>query len=308
MDRTPDDLLAGWSARHHGLYRAEDALRFGLSRRQIGHRVRQGRAERLGSDVYRIVGSPATRDQRILAAVWRSRGHASHRTAAELLDLVGGTSQRPHVTVGPTRGHAVNDAVVHRSTDLLRTDLTVVRNIPVTTAARTLVDVGLTVSAADLEKALHRALHAGLTSIEHLEATYRRISRRGRDGCGPIGELLSGYDASMAAAESALEVVILRVLRHHGVIEPVRQYWVAVDDERFRLDMAYPRHRLFLEGDGFGVHGGRAAFEDDRWRQNLLVVNGWWPLRITWRQVHRHPAAFASMVATKLEQIERTWP
>jgi hypothetical protein len=55
------------------------------------------------------------------------------------------------------------------------------------------------------------------------------------------------------------------------------------------------------------VHGGRAAFEDDRWRQNLLVVHGWWPLRITWRQAHQQRAECAFVVARKLAEIERSW-
>ncbi len=196
---------------------------------------------------------------------------------------------------------------MHRSADLNRCDLTTVRNIPTTTAARTLVDVGLMITALELETALHRALHAGLTTVDELRSTYRRISRRGRHGAGPIRDLLAAYDPSMSPAESALEVVILKVLRDHGVLEPVRQFEVVVDGEQFRLDLAYPRHRVFLEGDGFGVHGRRSAFEDDRWRQNLLVVDGWWPLRITWRQAQGRPAQCAAFVDRKLAQIESAW-
>lgn len=181
------------------------------------------------------------------------------------------------------------------------------RNIPTTGASRTLVDMGLAVSAEELERALHRALHLGLTTIDHLSAVRERVARRGRTGVGPIGALLADYDPAMAPAESELELVILRVLREHGVLTPVRQLCVVVDGQEFRLDMAYPRHKVFLEGDGFGVHGGRGAFEDDRWRQNLLVVHGWWPLRITWRQAHQQPAACASFVERKLTQVELTW-
>jgi len=301
-----DRRLAQWATRHHGLFRAEDALRAGLSRRQIAYRVRQGRTEPVGQDVYRFVGSAQTPDQRSLSAAWRAGGATSHRTGIDLFALMDRSRSRPHVTVERTSGHELPDVVIHRSCDLTPDDLTVVRSIPVTTPARTLVDVGLMVSDLDLEKVLHRAVHRGLTTIDELRSVYLRISRQGRHGAGPIGELLADYDDSMPAAESDLEVVILRVLRDHGVPSPVRQYVVELDEATFRLDLAYPGHRVFLEGDGFGVHGARGAFEDDRWRQNLLVVHGWWPLRVTWRQAHRRPEQFAAFVRAKLDEVERS--
>ena len=65
---------------------------------------------------------------------------------------------------------------------------------------------------------------------------------------------------------------------------PERQVEVTVDGCDFRLDMAYESERIFIEGDGFGVHSTRAAFESDRIRQNKLVVAGWLPLLFTWKR------------------------
>jgi very-short-patch-repair endonuclease len=227
------------------------------------------------------------------------------RTATEvlgILDVIGG---RPHVLVVRTKGHELEDAIVHRTQDLVRADLTTIRNIPVTTATRTIVDIGLTITDLDLEHLLHTAVHRGLTTIDRVTDTYRRVSRRGRNGAGPIRDLLAAY-GSDPSAESRLEVRILHALRDHGVPEPVRQHPVTVDGEEFRVDLAYPDHRVFLEGDGFGVHGGRTAFEDDRHRQNLLVLDGWWPLRFTWRQAKERPAWCADVVRRKLAEIERS--
>lgn len=303
MARDADAALAEWASRHHGLYRASDALRFGLTRRQVGDRVTQGRSERLGGDVYRLAGSPKSPQQRLLSAAWRSGGPGSHLSSASVLGLIDREVHRPHVTVDSSAAHDLTDSVVHRSDDLRPSDIITIRGMPITNAARTLVDIGCMVRRSDLEKALHRALHRKLTTVEDLSALYRRISRRGRTGAGPIGELLQLYDGTMAA-ESDLEVEILRLLEDHGVRPPQRQVVVNVEGQGFRLDLAYPDHKVFLEGDGFGVHGGRSAFEDDRWRQNLLVLNGWWPLRFTWRQATTRRAACADLVATKLAEIE----
>ena len=48
------------------------------------------------------------------------------------------------------------------------------------------------------------------------------------------------------------------------------------------------QHRLAVETDGFGVHGKRRAFEEDRDREQRLAVAGWQVVRFTWRQVTRN--------------------
>ncbi len=304
---SPDVQLARFAAEHHGLFRTADADALGLSRRQLKYRLEQGRIERLGPTVFRMAGVPATRDQELLSAAWRSNGAISHRTGVELHQLLDRLTGLPHVTVRAERGHVFDDLVAHRSRDLLDEELTTVRGIPVTSVPRTLVDCGLTVTERQLENAVHRALHRGLTTIAEISRCYLRISAHGRNGAGPIGELLRAIDPEMAPAESELEVALLAVLRRYGVPEPVRQYEVRAEGQVFRLDLAYPEHRLFLEGDGFGVHGGRTPFEDDRWRQNQLVLAGWWPLRFTWQQVKQQPEWCAGVVLGKLAEIERSW-
>ena len=254
--------------------------------------------------MFRLLGAARTRDQRILSAAWRAKGAASHRTGCELHLLSDRVLARnPDVTVGVASAHEFPGVVVHRSADLLPSDITSVRGIPVTTVTRTLVDVGLRVGELHLEQMVHRALHRRLTTVEALLDTYDRVSRRGRHGAGPIGVVLRRLDPTTAPAESELEVLLIKILRDHGVDPPVRQHPVEIAGQRFRLDLAYPDERLFLEGDGFGVHGARASFEADRWRQNLLVEHGWLPLRFTWRQLRSRPSEAAGQVRRTLESL-----
>ena len=98
------------------------------------------------------------------------------------------------------------------------------------------------------------------------------------------------------ATESHLELRILRVLREHDVRLPEPQVEVVIWGERFRLDFAYWAEKVFLEGDGYGVHGERDAFERDRTRQNALVRAGWLPLRYTDRRLRDAPHAVAGEV------------
>ena len=66
-----------------------------------------------------------------------------------------------------------------------------------------------------------------------------------------------------------------------GFRPPVQQFRVRVGRRTFKIDLAYPVVRLTIELDGWGFHGTRSAFDDDRTRATLLVANGWAGVRFT---------------------------
>ena len=47
----------------------------------------------------------------------------------------------------------------------------------------------------------------------------------------------------------------------------------------------WPEQRLLAELDGRAVHGTDRAFESDRRRDRILLVEGWRSTRVTWRQL-----------------------
>jgi len=57
----------------------------------------------------------------------------------------------------------------------------------------------------------------------------------------------------------------------------------------FFLDIAFPRRRLAVEIDGRKYHTDKLVFEQDRWRQNEIVLAGWRILRFTWDMVCNQP-------------------
>lgn len=72
----------------------------------------------------------------------------------------------------------------------------------------------------------------------------------------------------------------------HGLPEPVRQHRVALPSGRVaRIDLAYPEIRLGIEADGRIWHSGKADFERDRTRANVLAASGWTVLRFGWADV-----------------------
>lgn len=62
----------------------------------------------------------------------------------------------------------------------------------------------------------------------------------------------------------------------------IREYEGAVPGRKYRIDIAFPEHRLALEVDGWAHHGRFLKdFIRDRERQNLLCVHGWRVLRFS---------------------------
>jgi very-short-patch-repair endonuclease len=61
---------------------------------------------------------------------------------------------------------------------------------------------------------------------------------------------------------------------------------LSLGGRRFELDFLWREARVVVELDGYATHGTRAAFEDDRARDRLLLASGLRPVRVTWRHLH----------------------
>jgi very-short-patch-repair endonuclease len=305
MDVVLERRLAQRASQQLGLITRTQLVRIGVSAGQIPRLVKAGRLTEHATGVFLIAGAPCGLLTDLAAACLSTEGVASHRSAAHLHGLVDAAPSRPELTVGPTRSMR-HLAILHRSSDLVSSDITRVEGIRTTNAARTLVDLGAVVSSSTLETALERALHERLTTFDRLVHRFFEVARRGRPGIGPLRALLVDRDPKLAPAESDLETVLLRILRDHGLPAPVRQFEVIVAERTYRLDVAYPSLKIFIEGDGFGVHTRRVAFETDRERQNVLVIDGWLPLRFTWRQLCHSPARVAHLVSEARDLRLRT--
>ena len=69
-----------------------------------------------------------------------------------------------------------------------------------------------------------------------------------------------------------------------------------------RVDFAYPDPRLAIELDGFRSHGQRKTFDQDRTRQNQLVLLGWTVLRFTWSDLTDRGDSVAATLGAALVQ------
>ncbi len=182
---TTDEVLADLGARRHGVITTVDARSRGVSTDQLYTRVRQGRLRRVHRGVFVIAGSPDTWERRIAAAVLGAGegSLASHSTAAALLQLNEAPFERVEVTVPRHRLPRLDRVLVHRSICLEADDHAATRSIPVTSAARTIVDLTAVRGIGWIARAMDDAMRRNLALLPELRECSNRL--RGAPGRRP---------------------------------------------------------------------------------------------------------------------------
>ena len=218
----------------------------------------------------------------------------SHRSAAALWDLRSSASRRVEVTAA--RQHKRPGIEVHRAR-LEPDESTQVDGIPVTTVARTLLDLATVLPRSQLERATERAEALQLTDVVPLDALLER--HRGHRGTSALREIVKA-GVLFALTRSEVEDRFLTFLDVHGLARPEVNANLHLDGRWFEADFLWRDQRVVVELDGHQTHGTRAAFERDRERDRILQAHGWRVIRITWRQLHEHPDAVAADLARLL--------
>lgn len=157
-----DERAAKLAATQHGAIARAQAAQLGATKDVIRHRVRTGRWIRITGDVFRLAGSPSSWRQALMAAVlvWGDGAVISHLAAAALWCLAGFDPGPVELTVPRSRRRA-GSGTIHRH-PFSKADVTSIEGIPVTTPARTLIDLASVASREAVEEALDDALRRGM--------------------------------------------------------------------------------------------------------------------------------------------------
>jgi very-short-patch-repair endonuclease len=278
-----DAIVARLASAGQGVVSRAELLAAGLTVRQVEHRVATRRLHPVRRGVYAVGHRVLTVDGRWRAAVLSCGAGAvlSHATAAAAWDLrpVGGGSI--HVTVPGLGGRLRRPGIkVHRSATLAAADITRRRGIPVTSVARTIIDLARTTKGRELEHIVDLADQRGLVDFADLRAA----------NSASLRAVLQNYRPTPTRSE--LEERFLRLCDDHGVARPEANTRI----EGIEVDFVWRDRRLIVEVDGYAYHRSPAAFELDRERDVRLSTAGWRVLRFTWRQVTERPAWVAAAV------------
>jgi very-short-patch-repair endonuclease len=179
---------------------------------------------------------------------------------------------------------------VHRGGTLNAVD-DVVRQpdgLPVTTVARTLVDLAEVLSPHRLERACHEAEFLRQLDAEAVER--RLATLRGRRARNLRRALATLATADPDITLSRLEERFLSLLVQFDLPRPRVNAAVA----GYMVDFLWRAQRLVAETDGARAHLTATAFERDRRRDSVLQVAGFRVVRFTWRQVTGDPAEVAA--------------
>lgn len=275
------ERLRKQAERQYGLLWRADLLDE-LTASQLQRAVKAGRLVPLGRGVFRVAGVPPSWRQRALAACL-SYGEPvalSHRSAGRLWQLDGiAASGQLELTVPPARSGRRPGITTYRHL-LPPAEVTEHLAVPVTTPARTLVDLAAVVPPGALERAVDDALRRGLTSATLLEACLNAPARRGSAGTRPLRTWVARYHRD-GLGDSVWEDRVYRWIVDDGLPAPIRQYPLELAGTIRRIDLAYPVCLVAVEFDGWSAHGTRRRFDADRDRTTELALAGWLVVLVT---------------------------
>lgn len=284
------------AARQHGVVTSGQLAELGFSRSAIARRAESGRLHRLHRGVY-AVGHPVVSAQSTRLAAVLACGNgalASHATAGAIWGLRPDGGRVRHVLTTGT-GRSRPGIRVHHAADLDDADRGHHAGIPVTSLARTLIDLGDVVAASQVRSAFVRAEQARILDVRALEAALTRATRR--RGPTLIRELLRGYDPRWQATRSELELMMLDLLSAHHLPAPEVNAWLA---NHYMVDFLWRRERLVVETDGAAFHAGERAQRSDARRDHGLSRLGFRVARFGYREVVGDPARVALTIRAYL--------
>jgi hypothetical protein len=203
----------------------------------------------------------------------------SHFSAAALFGFVDWDDRLPEVTI-PGPGTRLHRGIrVHRSSVLAPTDCGIRRTIPVTSAARTLIDLGSQMDEKQLRRAVRRAQSLRCVRLEELVEVIRRL--RPRPGVRALARVVG---SEPAPTRSVLEDIVLDLILGAGFVHPDVNVPLLLGNRTVIPDFRWPTRRIVLEADGAAWHDHKVAREDDAERQALLEAHGERVVRVTWQQ------------------------
>ncbi len=297
-----DARIAAIAACQRGRVNRQQLLAAGLTASQVTGLTRSQRLFREHAGVYAVghlAPIPLARETAALLAM-RDGALLSHQTAARLwgLDAVPEDPALIHVLVDLRWAGRRPGVRVHRTRELDPADRRIRERLPVTSPARTLLDVAPTLEDRRLERAHDQVIAGRLAGRREVEELLTRLA--GHPGSRRLAELVAGHgDTTMTRSEA--EERLLALVRDAGLPGPR----VNVHLHGYEVDFHWPDANLVVEVDGFRYHSSRLAFERDRVRDARLHDADVEVLRVTWRQLEHEPLVVVARIARALARRTR---
>ena len=280
-DLAADAAIAALAERQHGVVARAQLLAVGVERTAVKRRIHAGRLHRLYRGVYAVGHRAVSVRGWWMAAVLATNGVLSHRSAGALWS-VRPWAGRIELTV-PTGMSQRPGLLLHRAV-LAPDEITIRDGIPVTTPARTLLDLAGVLQRHQLQQAVNEAERLRLEGPQ----LDRHPTKRGIRALRTL--------APPTYTRTDLEARFTTFLNDRRFPRPQTNVLI----EGKEVDAVWPEHRLIVELDSWEYHRTREAFESDRRRDRRLAAAGWTVLRVTWRDLDDPDALEAELRALAL--------
>jgi very-short-patch-repair endonuclease len=282
----------------HGVVSDDELRAEGIPRGAIRARIRTGHLLVLFSRVYAVGHLNLTLRGRWRAAVLSCGPGAclSHRDAGAFYRFRPSSRRRIDVTAPGRSRHNRPGIDIHRPRSLHPDDVTIEDGIPITTPARTLLDLAEVVSPRQLRRAWDESQRLGLFDRHAILATCARA--HGRRGLKQIRALLA-EEMDVTHTKSEMQSLFDDVFRAFPNLKRPVQNTLLHGRE---VDGFYPDEKIAIELDSYEFHGKtHRQHERDREKQLFLQRRGYTVVRLTWKML-QDPAQVAADLTELLSQ------
>lgn len=261
-----DERVAAVAALQRGRIASRQLRAIGVARTSVAWLVAKGRLFPCLGCVFRVGHNAPTElgaETEALLSV-RDGAALSHWSAAALWGLWTPTPPLVEVTVDDAPA-AVNPGVrVHRSRTLTEHDVWIRSGLPLTSPARTLLDIAPTATARQLEIAFDRAIVEKVLRPSHVRDLLERAG--GHRGRGRLAALLAREGGASTVTRSEPEERMLALIRQAGLPDPQVNFPFDI----WQLDFYWPQARFAVEVDSQRFHSSRYRLARDRRKDNAL--------------------------------------
>lgn len=224
----------------------------------------------------------------------RPPGGASHGSAATLWGFFKYWDMPFEVTARSARRRP--KIKIHRCRTLTGKDRTRQLWIPVTTPARTVLDIAPRLSERRLTRVINNARHARTLDLDALADVLSRNANH------PAHKRLTRFvETDRGPTRSDLEDDFVALAKRYGLPEPV----VNTKVNGYEVDVLFPDEKVIVEVDSWEFHRFKENFEGDRDRDADMSVAGFLTVRVTRERLKQHPAREARRLHAILEGRRR---